>query len=343
MAGAAGIGGSAGAAGGAGAGGSGGTAGSAGVGGSAGIGGAAGTGGITYGIVDQSCQGLAKDCNDQGTLVDCCVDRHIPGTTYPMGRSESGTDAFVVQEPEEQPEHDVTVDPFYLDMFEVTVGRFRKFVEAYDGTPPSPAAGKHPLIANSGWLSAWNSHFPSTQADLIASVKSCYAVNWTDTPANHELSAMNCVSWYVAFAFCTWDGRRLATEAEWECAAAGGSENRLYPWGSAAVDGEHANSVNTFSSRIRPVGSSPLGKALYGHHDLAGSMGEWVLDQYDSTWYSGAGSTCVNCANLLSTAWPAYRGGSYDSINSTIRGAWRGQGPPSSGQVYIGIRCARSP
>ena len=47
---------------------------------------------------------------------------------------------------------------------------------------------------------------------------------------------MNCIDWYTAYAFCIWDGGRLASEAEWNFAAAGGSEQRYYPWGDASLD-----------------------------------------------------------------------------------------------------------
>ena len=65
-----------------------------------------------------------------------------------MGRSDSGTDAYASGTANEQPEHDVTVSEFYLDTYEVTVGRFRKFVEQYDGTPP--ADGSRSASADSG-------------------------------------------------------------------------------------------------------------------------------------------------------------------------------------------------
>ncbi|HQY59964.1 MAG TPA: SUMF1/EgtB/PvdO family nonheme iron enzyme [Polyangiaceae bacterium] len=69
---------------------------------------------------------------------DCCESLVVPGGTFPMGRSEAGTDAcppatFCASD--DQPEHAVTVSSFVLDTFEVTVGRFRAFVDAYGGPP----------------------------------------------------------------------------------------------------------------------------------------------------------------------------------------------------------------
>jgi formylglycine-generating enzyme required for sulfatase activity len=68
-----------------------------------------------------------------------------------MGRSTNGTDAYPGGNANELPEHMATVATFAFDSFEVTVGRFRRFVSVYDATPPAAGVGAHPLIANSGW------------------------------------------------------------------------------------------------------------------------------------------------------------------------------------------------
>jgi formylglycine-generating enzyme required for sulfatase activity len=84
------------------------------------------------------------------------------------------------------------------------------------------------------------------QATLIAAVK-CSATyqTWTDSAGSNESRPMNCITWYEAFAFCIWDGGRLSTEAEWNYAAAGGSEQRQYPWsvppGSTTIDCTYAS------------------------------------------------------------------------------------------------------
>ncbi|HEY2406444.1 MAG TPA: SUMF1/EgtB/PvdO family nonheme iron enzyme [Polyangiaceae bacterium] len=107
---------------------------------------------------------------------------------------------------------------------------------------------------------------------------------WTDAPASNEQKPVNCVTWYESFAFCIWDSGCLPTEAEWGYVAAGGDENGLYPWGAAAP-----SSVRV-SATIVNVGSVPTGAGRWTHQDLAGGVYEWMLDEYDAAWYSGAGN-----------------------------------------------------
>lgn len=296
---------------------------------------------MVYGIDDQSCDQLGT-CDDEGTDVSCCHSSTVQGgSDFPMGRSESGTDAYSMGQADELPEHVVTVASFELDTFEVTVGRFRNFVEAYDGTMPSDGDGVHPLISGTGWDSAWNTQMPATKADLIDDI-TCDATlqTWTDTPGANENQPINCIDWYLAFAFCIWDGGRLPTEAEWEYAAAGGSENRLFPWGQTFPDATYANySAGANDSHV-DVGSTPLGKARFGQHDMAGSMWEWVFDTYSSLWYGGGGSTCDNCANLTG-AYRVNRGGGYTSNVPAIRPATRSYDDPKSNIRRHGIRCAK--
>ena len=97
---------------------------------------------------------------------------------------------------------------------------------------------------------------------------------WSIEPGGSETRPMNCLDWYDAYAFCIWDGGFLPTEAEWNFAAAGGGEQRLYPWSvpptSQTIDASYA--VYEVDATA-PVGSkSPNGDARWGHADMAGNV-----------------------------------------------------------------------
>lgn len=267
-----------------------------------------------------------------------------------MGRSDSGTDAYPTGWAQEQPEHAATVSSFFLDEFEVTVGRFREFVEQYDGTAPSSEAGAHPLISGSGWQSAWNPNLPSSKAMLMGDLACDSKATWREPADGTETLPVNCVKWYVAFAFCVWDGARLPTEAEWEYAAAGGEENRLYPWGGEAPTAELAVFSCSFDgivgcslTDIAPVGSVPNGQGRWLHKDLAGNSFEWVLDGLDGNWYSSDGNVCDNCANLTTVNMKAARGGNYYNSGGGLRSAFRTGAQPDALTSDAGFRCARNP
>jgi formylglycine-generating enzyme len=227
-------------------------------------------------VVPPSCQGdVGNEC--QG--VSCCDSPLVPGGTFQQGEP----DAFAS-----------TVSSFHLDRFEVTVSRMRRFIAVYDawraaGNPAS-GAGAHPEIPGSGWDSAWDAVLYPTAADATGfwGLTGCSNTQrtWVDGP-EYSYRPINCPNWYLSFAFCIWDGARLPTEAEFEYAAAGGEQDRLYPWGDTpvpdGVDFSYAvydclgRGVCTFEELL-PVGSKPLGGGRFGHQDLSGSLFEWVLD-----------------------------------------------------------------
>ncbi len=306
-----------------------------------------GSGGSAGSFVEgASCAG-GLDCGGKS----CCSAILVPGGTFPMGRGESGYDVCPSEtecDGDELPEHDARVSDFYLDEYEVTVGRFRKFVEQFDGTPPPDGAGAHPLIADSGWKGIWNEYLAPSRAGLIRDLKCDLEFStWRDTPSGTEALPINCVSWYEAFAFCEWDGGRLPTEAEWEYASAGGMKNWLYPWeggvtpdNRAAFDCEDTGPGGCVFADIAVVGSFSEGVGRWGHKDLAGNMWEWVLDAYDATWYL---KLCDNCANLNAAPRRVRRGGGWRSKARRLRVANRGDNEPTFIGCATGFRCARNP
>jgi sulfatase modifying factor 1 len=294
-----------------------------------------------------SCVGLAATCGPSGNG-DCCASTVVTGvTTASFYRSYDGiTPGYTSQA------YPAQVSDFRLDTYEVTVGRFRKFVAAYSQTMIAAGAGANPNNASdTGWSTAWNASLDASSGALATALK-CFRSyqTWTDAPgsAAAESLPINCIDWFEAEAFCIWDGGRLPTEAEWNYAAAGGTQQRVYPWGSAAPDCSYANFGATSSGigfcvapngGLNRVGSeSPKGDGLYGQADLAGNVTEWVQDGVSS--YT---TPCNNCSNLTNFPFRVLRGGSFSDDASSLLSSYRDLSDQAVHIFYRrGARCART-
>ncbi|MBL4684183.1 MAG: SUMF1/EgtB/PvdO family nonheme iron enzyme [Nannocystaceae bacterium] len=299
-----------------------------------------------------SCDGLEDICAGES----CCAAIAVPGGSFLQGRSEMGNDACPPGDltaciEREEPEHDANVDPFLLDKYAVTVGRFRRFIDAWnDNWRPEVGDGNHPGIEGSGWQAAWSGLTPGAlQQGLNCSSN---FETWTDEPGDNENKPITCVSWYEAQAFCVWDGGRMPTEAEWEFAAAGGDQNRLYPWGGAPPDETRAVYD---AGATQPVGTKPDGAGRWGHLDLAGNVREWSFDCYEKYFYESSAASADNPASVPADAavpcaedtdWHiedprTLRGGGDSSDTDTgHRVATRGTEPGTAHWGSISFRCA---
>ena len=306
--------------------------------------------------------GVGNQCGPNETD-DCCATLPVPGGTFLRNLSDAGP---------------ATVSTFSLDQYEVTVGRFRKFVNAGYGTqlkPPTAGSGANPHIPGSGWSSSWNTLLPASTPVLTSQALTCNQDSsanptWTDTVSNNESLPINCITWIEAFAFCTWDGGRLPTDTEWDYAASGGSQERYYPWSSPPtsstitpayasyyctghggptqfVDGgmEAGIFYCSVADITRPGHHSPLGDGRYGHADLGGNMDEWVLD-----WnFANFILPCDNCAELEAGPPDAgvgrliRGGGYYDTPNDLFTSQAFYADPSMWLDDEDGIRCARDP
>jgi formylglycine-generating enzyme required for sulfatase activity len=254
--------------------------------------------------------------------------------------------------------HPAKVSSFRFDKYEVTVGRFRTFVQAGMGTqfrPPVVGAGAHPNIPGSGWDLSWNAILVTDKDALINALR-CDPMfqTWTENPGANEERPINCITWYEAMAFCIWDGGYLPTEAEWNYAAAGGDEQRLYPWSkpanSTTIDGLHASynygdgtnctgdgMAGCAFTDLVAAGTKPDGAARWGQLDLAGNVGEWVLDASGS--YV---DPCVDCAKLTMGSSRGVRGGSFYFDVTLARAGFRYGGTATSRNASFGVRCSRA-
>jgi formylglycine-generating enzyme required for sulfatase activity len=279
---------------------------------------------------------------------NCCAAPRINSPSSPSFFFRNYDGVFLPQ----TLDHNAVVSVHNIDKFEVTVGRFRKFVEAFPswrtaGNPTS-GSGNHPTAPSSGWNTAWP--LAADEATLRANLKCDPSYQtWTDTAGGNEARPINCVNWYEAFAFCTWDRGRLITEAEHNCAASGGALHRVYPWSSPSTSTtltqDHANwdcggnPCSGTPNELLPAGSLPSDSSRWGHLGLSGNVWEWAVDY----WVESYAATCGDCA--LTTAdsdWRIIRGGGWASRDPMhLLSGWRDRLFPDERRSDVGLRCVR--
>jgi formylglycine-generating enzyme required for sulfatase activity len=111
---------------------------------------------------------------------------------------------------------------------------------------------------------------------------------WRVRPEMKKLPIVG-VSWYGASAYCSWAGRQLPTEAQWEYAAKNANGFR-FPWGNENLSCKHARYLGCGASPV-DVDSLPLGMNLFGVYGLAGNVSEWINDRYAADYFVESPST----------------------------------------------------
>lgn len=247
----------------------------------------------------------------------------IPAGAFWMGSPRDD----IYAEPDERPTHRVRLSGFWIDSTEVTNAMYARCVEAGACTPPPTAFAPfspHPYYG-------------------AAAFEAYPVVN---------------VTWQQANEYCTWAGRRLPTEAEWEKAARG-LDARRFPWEWIGVaDPEklnfcdqgcafawHVPNVDDGYPETAPVGSYPKGASPYGVLDLAGNVWEWTADWYAEAYYSK--SPPADPTGPEAGVWRVVRGGSWlDGVHGRVlvhaRSANRNSQLPETARSDLGFRCALS-
>jgi sulfatase modifying factor 1 len=251
----------------------------------------------------------------------------LPGGTFHMGErgvtvtDETGDETKVCSWPARDgtPQQctlgdSVTVQPFCLDLAEVTVDAYASCVRA--GRCKADHLGE---MGNDARSLAGNA-----ACNYGASGKGDHPIN--------------CVDWEQADGYCRAQDRRLPTEEEWEWAARGGSQGRTFPWGEAAPDSQLCFAGPAMTSTRKgtcPVGAFVSGDAPGAIHDLAGNVWEWTSSLYDASDTSRDGSGRVRALDRV------HRGGGWRD-RGQCSASVRYPGSPSMWRrVDIGFRCAR--
>jgi formylglycine-generating enzyme required for sulfatase activity len=230
----------------------------------------------------------------------------VPGGRFRMG-SETGDE-------DERPVRTVKLDPFFLDQAPVTNSQFLEFLNA---RPEWRKALADRTRIDRDYLALWD--------------RNTYPPDLRDHPVVF-------VSWHAARAYAEWRGCRLPTEAEWECAARGGLEQREFPWGDLPdTDRAHFHS----SLGTVPVKSFPPNR--FELFEMAGNVWEWCEDWYDKDFYAtmpepAEDPRCTVSASGLKVI----RGGAWCYYAYVMRCAFRSGFPPHASDINGGFRCARS-
>ncbi|MBZ0272793.1 formylglycine-generating enzyme family protein [bacterium] len=252
----------------------------------------------------------------------------IPGGVFPMG---SPYDPALFGEPDdgfsdEHPEHDVRVDPFYLEATEVSNDQYRRCV--LSGACDDPV-----------------------EPDTLGRDNGFLDPAWADYPVVN-------VTREDAESYCAWIERRLPTEAEWEKAAAGGLENRRFPWGDDTPTCLDANvlaaaHVNDRGEAIPapcvgeslPVGEDLAGVSAEGVRHLSGNVAEWVADRFAPAYYDAARFPDNGDNPRGPAVGDRYvvRGGSFMSPPYLARAAYRENAARHAFRPDLGFRCAADP
>jgi len=249
------------------------------------------------------------------SAVDGMVMQCVPAGAFTMGAEGERGWEFM------QPVHEVTLDAYWIDRTHVTNRQYQLCEQAGACDPPNSTSSR-----------TREEYYGNPEFDD-------FPVIW--------------VSWLDADAYCTWAGRSLPTEAQWEKAARG-TDGRFYPWGNYPLDGELPAGASSPDDLLNmkaeggdttKVGSYPLGASPYGVLDMAGNAWQWVADWYADDYYKV--SPASNPTGPDSGEARVIRGGAFevdgfffeysgDSMNR------RGITPDDSADI-AGFRCALSP
>jgi sulfatase modifying factor 1 len=270
--------------------------------------------------------------------------RFLMGTEFAQGFPADG----------EGPIRSIQLDAVYMDRAPVTNAQFAAFIERTGHVTDAERFG-------------WSFVFLVSEEKAAPGVQSPVGLPWwrrTEgatwrTPegrdssiAGREMFPVVHVSWRDASAYAAWAGKRLPTEAEWEYAARGGLEQKLYPWGDELTpEGRHLcniwqgefpsyNSAEDGYAGIAPVDAYPPNG--FGLLSMTGNAWEWCADWFSPDEHIVAARD--NPQGPESGTAKVIKGGSFlchESYCNRYRVAARTSNTPDSSTSNMGFRCVR--
>jgi formylglycine-generating enzyme required for sulfatase activity len=233
---------------------------------------------------------------------DGMVMLYIPAGEFTMGSEPEDPCAH----PDEQPKHEVFLDPYWIGQTEVTNAQYQACVEA--GICQEPT--------------------------------SCGSGEFSYQDPTKDQFPVSCLTWEEAGAYCAWIGGRLPSEAQWEKAARG-SDYLKFPWGNE-FDQTRCNSQESDLDGPLAVGSySPEGDSPFGLQDMAGNVWEWTRDWYDIEYYGKAPRD--NPGGPVGGERRSLRGGSWYANYCSVRTSYRYYDVPHGRSTGVGFRCVILP
>jgi formylglycine-generating enzyme required for sulfatase activity len=294
------------------------------------------------------------------------IDFADTGATDGMVRIDVGTfrmgthDEDAWKQDGEGPVREITLAPYYIDRTAVTIGQFQRFVEA---------SGYVTEAERFGWSFVFRVLLPRSKQRKLRNERTVMGLQWwyaiegaswkkPEGPGSNVKKRLEHpvthVTWNDAMAYCAWAGKRLPTEAEWECAARGGLEQKRYPWGDDLTPaGKHR--CNIWQGRFPElntqedgyVGTAPAKSFRsndYGLFNCSGNVWEWCGDWFSPSWHQSSHAPRENPRGPDSGEQKVMKGGSFLCHHSYCNRycvAARTGNTPDSSTANCGFRTVR--
>ncbi|MBI5930541.1 MAG: SUMF1/EgtB/PvdO family nonheme iron enzyme [Chloroflexi bacterium] len=259
-----------------------------------------------------------------------CVQRYAGGCTDDMI-----TDAI--------PPHDVTLDNFQIEQYEVSVIQYVNYLNYLIQLNPS---NPRPHLSACNGPCALTFQDTGGEASDISYNNSTQRYEVRVAGVDRSTYPITLVTWNGAYAYCQALGRFLPTEAQWERAARGLS-NSIYPWGPV-WDENRAKTNRPVQDGTVPVDAyssgASLGASDFGVYNMAGNVAEWTADWYQANYYqqlANSGQTTINPTGPVSGQIRVVRGGSWSNPPLFARTVHRvDRWEPGQTSTWVGFRCA---